>query len=202
MSALLDIFNRTLYRVGIHDNLATTSDDVPRADVLNVHWAGVRKEFLEKRPWSWARASLNPLVLTSTQLDPLPLGYLFQYDIPSAALKIRHINPRESDIEYELWTNGTTRYLMTDYALSDIELVYTHDLTDVTMWPEEAITAVVLLLAMQCETVLAEDDRFFERNARMFAFAMDQASVGARIEENQSKPRANSLLNARKGTGV
>jgi len=199
MSTLVQIFNRALERNGIHDPLTTDADDVPRADTLNLHWPSVRSQFLQMYPWAWARSSLCPAILTVPQLDPIPLSKGFQYDMPADSIMFRYILPDELNIEVEEWTDGTTAFLLTDYD-DEIEIVYTYDLTTVTLWPEDAVTAVVLLLAMHSEMGLAEDDRFFQRNQNAFAEAMNIATMGSRLRENQKKlKRRPGLLSSRRG---
>lgn len=198
MSTKLQVFNRTLNRIGISDNLVTTTDDVPRADVLNDHYDAVHDEFLMSYPWSWARSSLCPAVLTVPQLDPIPLGKSFQYDMPADMLLFRYVLPDELNIYVEEWTDGTTPYLLTDYS-DNIEIVFTYDLA-ITQWPEDAVTAFTLLLAMHVETEIAEDDRFFQRNQNTFAEAQAIARQGSRIRENQPKlKRRPSLVDSRRG---
>lgn len=205
MSTLLQVFNRTLHRVGIHNNLITDSDDNPRADVLNDFWDAVRIEFLEMHSWAWARGSLCPAVLTSPQPDPIPLGYLYQFDYPPLSIMMRHINKPEDKIVYEEFTNGTDRFLLSDYAdpaEQRVEFVYTLDISDVTKWPEQPISAVVFLLALHTETDLAEGEKFAARNARAFNSAMGIAVQQSRIMEHQARKRSTTYTDARKGVGV
>lgn len=201
MSTLVEVFNRTLEAVGINDPLTTDSDDVPRADTLNLHYPAARQTFLRSYDWSWARSSLNPAVLTVPQPDPIPLSYSYQYDLPADMLKFRYILPEKDDIVVERYTDGTTKFLLTNYG-SVIEIVYTYDVA-ITLWPEEAIDTFVFFLATRVEVGLADSDTYFERNELRLLRSLNTAWGGSRLTEQQpSKKRVTSLADARKGIGV
>ena len=201
MSTLVEVFNRTLEAVGINDQLTTDADDVPRADTLNLHYPASRETFLRSYDWSWARSSLNPAVLTVPQLDPVPMSYSYQYNLPADMMKFRYILPEKNDIVVERWTDGTTEYLLTDYG-EELEIVYTIDLA-ITLWPEEAVDSFVFFLATRCEVGLANSDTYFERNEIRGLRSLPTAWGASRLSEKQKREkRVTSIADSRKGLGI
>lgn len=164
------ICNLALQAIGNTSFITSLSEDTTEADVCNQWYDLERQKLLRNGRWHFAERRAT---LAALGTPPDEWGYSYAW--PSDCLKplyidpgLQHVPEEGQNVAYKLDTTGTAKRILTD--LEDAELIYTFDLTDVTLMSAEFIAALAaeigakVAMPLTGKRVLARDLLVFAQN--------------------------------------
>ncbi len=188
-----------LSHIGVSKNLESLTAPTPEAAQLNVWYDHSRQQTLEVFNWNFAR---RRMILATHAEDPPEGQWAFRYQYPFGALKIREvwhpaINPHTTDaipFEVELATDDS-KTLVTD--LDEARVIWTKDITDLTLWTSLAILALSHALSSHIATALTTHKDAAARQFNFFNAIINTATSVDANEQIERQPRDADVIRAR-----
>lgn len=88
------IANLALSAIGNRSTIVSMSENSAEAQACSLHYTNVRDELLREAHWNFARKQLNLALLNdSTQNQPVPQPWVYEYAYPNDCLQIRELLP-------------------------------------------------------------------------------------------------------------
>lgn len=173
--------NLTLSHLG-HEALAAwpeSGSGTTAGRTVAKHLDTVRQTLLRDHRWHFAGKRTK---LTTEATAPA-FGWTNAYALPSDCLRVRTANGREAGTGEANWTIEARQILTND---TDVELVYTADITDFTLWPASFCDACSLLLAAAiCEALVPGA----ERKSMLFQQAEESIRKARGADHGEARPR-------------
>jgi len=145
------------------DTITSLTENVKRAGTANQLYPTVKRSFLTKRHWNFAKAKVALARLTATPLN----RWSFGYQLPADLLKLITTYP-PSDYEVQgdkLYTNATT-----------VEIDYISNV-DEDLMPWFAVEALELWFAARLAIPVAQSRTLMDDMTALFQDAMNEAKA-------------------------
>jgi hypothetical protein len=195
------ISNMAISHLGIGkaiQNLETDQNSA-EASICRVFYNVARDTVLRDFNWPFARKYKRLNLLETNPSSEW--SYAYQY--PSDCLKIRKIlsgqrvDNNDTQIEYEVATNGDAKLILTDQA--EAELEYTVKAVNPLLYPPDMLLALSLYLGSLIAPKLTGGDQFRigERVLGRYKMEIDKARTNATYESRRTKPQMSDLERAR-----
>ena len=188
MSSEVTICNIALARLGQTQITSLTEAD-KKARLCLVFYEPMRDAVLQDAWWTFAtkRQTLSQLVATPDS------GFDYYYQLPADCLDPRYL---ENDlIEYVIEGDK----LITD-STEDIELVYTQQLTDTTLFSPNFVDALAYRIAAELAMSLTNDLKKHDQLLNIYASIVAQASAHDKRTRKRKVTRHTGWVSMRKGS--
>lgn len=190
------IWNMALGNIGSGSAVENETEQSNEANQCKLYWDTCRRLVLRAYPWSFAT---KQAVLASTGTPPT--GWKCQYIYPPDCLNARSIfldkaidaNP----IKYQIAKNPDEagKVIWTDQAQA--QLIYTVDVTDVSLFDDEFVEAIAYCLAQKLAMPLRADKDLLGDMLRMKLIALAEATEDDANEDFHDKDRQASWIEDR-----
>lgn len=209
------IANMALSRIRIGSRISSLSEQTQAAKTCNFWFAHCRKALLRSLPWSFAQRSVA-LAASATQTFP---GWSYVYGYPPRALKVNFVAdeagiriaysrfsaseesvatwPKTIGVPFALalGETGTTKVILSD--LANAYAFYTVDVEDVSLFPEDAASALAWSLAAEIAGPLSAASDVIAEARQMAAYSVVEARGMALNEERPDAPPESPSISAR-----
>lgn len=183
MSGYVDICNMALMRIGTSQTIASLDEGSTQAKVCSVWYQAVRDRILRSYPWRFAERRVS----LAQSTDAAPTNWKQVYQVPSDCLKVRSIvvpgtrQPRVSQkIPFQLANDGTGMVIYCD--LPTVEMIYTAQITDATLFDPLFVSAYAALLASEICLPLSVAPAVAAQARQMFTIEIANAAAMAMSE--------------------
>lgn len=125
MTTNVDITNRALAQIGTHSQISSMTDGSEEAKYANLLYNPLRDFMLGEGDYDF---SLQTAV--AVLVGPLALPWVYSYQYPVGALRIRSVVPVSADlfspipIEFNIFSSGSSRSIATTVPIASV--VYTY----------------------------------------------------------------------------
>lgn len=180
----VDICNRALALLG-QNSITALSDNTAEAILCNRFFASSRDAALAEHNWNFAKVQHD---LVSTGNTP-EHTWSFEYSLPTDIVRI--VAPHVITDDYEVVGNKILA------NVSDMEITYIKQVTDVGEWPALFQEAVVHKLAAFLAPVLRQDPGVTQQHNELFRAAIVRAKIWDAQEQSTKAINADDLLDVR-----
>lgn len=192
----LQIANMALSLIGAQSTITDLNENSPEAAQIRTWFEFSRAQTLQAYDWNFARQRAA-LVAFTDSIDYT--NFAFRYHDLTDSISIRLIwNPAGPDadaVPYSTETFSGEKTILTD--MEDAVAVYTHDETDVSLFPPLFVEALAACLGYHIAFVLTGSQEIKDKMAATFQVLVRTAS-GVDGNEQQSKaPRDADSIRAR-----
>lgn len=197
-STAVNICNLALARIGNTSFISSLADVQVEAFICNLEYPQVRDTALERMspPFATKRAVLVEAAETRTE-------WQFVYDLPAGFLAIQAIvdpTTRLPDFDlrepYDIEQGAAgTRVLLTNQE--NCEIIYTHQTTDVAVWPATFVEVVIYGLAATLALSIKKDANLATKLGEIYTLKMGEAHGTAQSQRNLGPEDVGSILRAR-----
>ena len=148
MVTQLDVAREALAQIGTRSNIISLSDGSAEATYINLLYGPIRDFLLVDGDYDWSMVSL----VSPVDQPGVPQPWLFSYECPTDALRIRQLIPGAFDrldphpIEWNvIYHQGGTRSILTSFAVG--EMLYTASAIPEAVWDPMFRQSFVRMLA-------------------------------------------------------
>ena len=194
-TATIDVWNLALGKIGVSNVVSSESEDILAARTCLRIWPDIRDEVLADYPMPFSKAQAVLVEDTGTtrvgweHVYTLPSGFLAARFLMSGELRIALVEP-DARPPFEIMLNDTAdgQILCCDLAEGDIDaLVYTHQVTDVSVFPPAFVDAVAWRLAVELALSIKKDPVGAERAMQAYQLKI-RDSFAQQLRGNREDP--------------
>ena len=170
MTSVVSIYNRALQKLGA-ERVTAVDEDSRNARSCTACYETLRDALMRDQAWNFStkRVALSPLA------EAPPFDYLYQFQLPSDYLIIRHPNTQNLDWQIE---NGK---LLTNDGPT-LNLIYAARIVDPNEFDNMFKEVLVCRMAMEMCEELTQSDAKFQRVAQQYKDAMSAAKKNNAFE--------------------
>jgi hypothetical protein len=190
---VVTIYNMALSHLLISRQVDDVEEDSQEANTCNLWFERVRNQVLRDHPWDFAERFAE---LALIEEDPNH-EWDYSYRVPTGFLAARRIavdgsRDTTNRIPYKVATDDDGGVIWTDEP--DAWLVYTAEITDPTLFPEDFAQALSLRLAWQIAKPLAASQAIAAQCLADYQAAVTRAVANSRNEQQpDDEPEAESI---------